>query len=1393
MKSKILPLFVVACFSPTLLADTISWTGTTTGDWTTPANWSNNTAPAAGNAYAATGTGKTVNSPATGNVTFAGDSLAVANGSALKLITTNGGGTLVSTFTIPNLTLDGATVSPASSLGSVTQTLANQLALANAVTVEMNDAGGFTNGLTFNNGYVGSGSLTIKRGGTTGSSRNVVIGGTNSTAAYSGAVSVTGNSSGKTVAVTINPGTGWGGGNLTIGQWSSVTLGADTTGTGGVTVAANGTLQIGNAAGTGSLAKDILNNGSVAFNRTGTLVHGGIISGTGSVSLNGTGSIVLTGANTHTGGTTLNSGMLVLGGADAIGSTGNLTLKGGTLQFSPSNKTDYSSRIHIADTSGSGASVTLDTTSRSVVFANPLTIDATGTVTLTKTGIGTLTLEGANTYTGATTVNAGTLKLNGSLASPITVASGATLTGGGSTTGSLTLSSGSSLLVGNSHITASGVSAAAVTLLPDAASVVPGTNLFTVVGYNGAGTPMVSEFSTAGFRNGFIADDAGNFAILFQFDAAARTWGGVTGTWDLGGSASWTGGDNLFFNGDTATFGDITADNLVTLTGTLAPAAVTIANNTTFGYTFSGTGSIAGNTALSKTGPGPLVVSTSNTYTGGTTLNGGTTTATAANALGTGPVTITSGTIALDGGTLPNTISGTGDILATGTSQGTLSGNLSGLTGTATVSTTAGGKLAITGATVAPTTLPVTLSSGATLYAANGATIAGTISVTGTGNTEGLGAIRLDTGATASGAITLNNDSTIGSNSGTGTISGAIGEAGGARALTKVGSGTVMLSGANTFTGIMNLSGGTLLLGASNTLATVSKLNFTTTGSTLDIGSTSPTFPILTANSVGTSSVTHNVKGTGTLTVNGASDLLIQNPGSSSLGTTLTMDMSGLANLVYNRSSNSVIITGTGNNRPVTATLANNTTITAANFHIQNDSSGNNTAHTATVNLGNTTTLNVNNLNLLNNASSRDNATLRFRSGGVNPTLVIRAADGTGRANIKVGASSTVTNSGVQTGAVDLLTGVSGTSKLDALVGTLSIGDGRNTSASTYSFIMGSGTLDATALIVGNKNGVAGTPNANFSVTGGTVKATTVTLGVVASGGTGVNSTLTLNGSSVLAAQTIATGTGAGTRTFSWNSGTITTLDASTDLTVSSALKLAATGNHVFDIGTGRTGTVSGIISEAAAGGVLTKAGAGTLVLSGVNTYTGDTLVTGGTLTLSNAFLADTADVKLSNGAVLNLNHAATDTVDELYIDGVQQAPGTWGSLTSSATHKTARITGTGLLQVTTGASASSYSTWAATNAGGQPADGDFDSDGVKNGVEYFFGATPGFTANPATVNGTITWPKDATAAATPIVETSADLITWTPVTFTDNGTSIQYTIPTGDPKRFVRLRVTVP
>lgn len=103
--------------------------------------------------------------------------------------------------------------------------------------------------------------------------------------------------------------------------------------------------------------------------------------------------------------------------------------------------------------------------------------------------------------------------------------------------------------------------------------------------------------------------------------------------------------------------------------------------------------------------------------------------------------------------------------------------------------------------------------------------------------------------------------------------------------------------------------------------------------------------------------------------------------------------------------------------------------------------------------------------------------------------------------------------------------------------------------------------------------------------------------------------------------------------------------------------------------------------------GGLTVQGGGELILNGANTYVGDTIIDGSTLSIAIASLADGADVELLGDATLDLSFGGTDTVDQLLFDGVAQATGTWGAFGSGADFEDARITGSGLLMVTTAAS----------------------------------------------------------------------------------------------------------
>jgi hypothetical protein len=140
---------------------------------------------------------------------------------------------------------------------------------------------------------------------------------------------------------------------------------------------------------------------------------------------------------------------------------------------------------------------------------------------------------------------------------------------------------------------------------------------------------------------------------------------------------------------------------------------------------------------------------------------------------------------------------------------------------------------------------------------------------------------------------------------------------------------------------------------------------------------------------------------------------------------------------------------------------------------------------------------------------------------------------------------------------------------------------------------------------------------------------------------------------------------------------------------------------------------------------------------------------------------------------------------------------GNWSIVENGVTYQFSQSTGV-LSVVPTGG----YSNWATTNAGGQTAELDFDSDGVDNGIEYFMNSAAGFTVNPNIVGGVITWPNGGNIPASAYgtefkMQTSSDLATWSDVSvgsLTTNtsgpGGSLTYTLPTGSGKLFVRLVV---
>ena len=184
--------------------------------------------------------------------------------------------------------------------------------------------------------------------------------------------------------------------------------------TGGTTISA-GVLQIGNGGTAGSIIGNVVNNRTLAFNRSDDITFAGTISGGGDVQKLGAGSLTLTGTNSY-GGTLIQAGTLI-GSATSFG-------------LGPI----HNNAALVFDQQGDGT------------FARAIN----GTGTLIKRGAGNLNLTGDGNLGGSTTVEAGKLSVNASFAnSAVTVLSGAALGGSGSV-GSTTIQSSATIAPGNS-------------------------------------------------------------------------------------------------------------------------------------------------------------------------------------------------------------------------------------------------------------------------------------------------------------------------------------------------------------------------------------------------------------------------------------------------------------------------------------------------------------------------------------------------------------------------------------------------------------------------------------------------------------------------------------------------------------------------------------------------------------------------------------------------------------------------------------------------------------------------------------------------------------------------------------------------------------------------------
>jgi fibronectin-binding autotransporter adhesin len=549
-----------------------------------------------------------------------------------------------------------------------------------------------------------------------------------------------------------------------------------------------------------------------------TVSNSGVFSGslrdnTGRGSLVSGGNLTLGGSNTYSGGTTITSGTLALGPAGTLGS-GTLTInQGGVLDVSAYGPAGY-------NFGGSALSAGA---------AFPTSGDINGTLNLHNA---TLNVAGG---TGTVTI----------------------------TNGGLGLSGGTLNYVPNDLISMTGTLALANTV--NIALLTPLTSgtytLFTYGSLSGGtgNLALSGPFVVNSPRVSYSFSASGGSVDLTMTGAIGNLqWnGGSNQTWDAGVSQSWTnlssGSADVFYSNDNVTFNDTPGTaQTVTISGTVQPGSLTF-SNTAASYTLTGSGSIAGNTSMTINGPGAVTIGTSNAFTGGINLLAGLLNIANSAALGSGPLTISGGTLDNTSGaalTLAGSIAKNvnGSFVFGGSSPLNTGSGAVALGGSATVTVSGTGALTIGGAISGgaltkngPGTLVLaadnsysggtglssgllvlnTLSLGTGPLTITGGSLdstAGTVAVTLNSNPQNWngdftfkGTQSLNSGLAA--AITLGSSRTVTINANTLTV-GPVGDGGNGYSLTLDGSGNLTLGGNNTFSGGIVVNGGTLALSA---------------------------------------------------------------------------------------------------------------------------------------------------------------------------------------------------------------------------------------------------------------------------------------------------------------------------------------------------------------------------------------------------------------------------------------------------------------------------------------------------------------------------------------------------------------------------------------------------